>query len=152
LYFRREDLAGPDGAAVSPAEVVDAMTDTPPIEVHAHEPGAGKIVLYRLPEPWNLPVIFAVRLSLALPLLFKAVRLARRVQGAAIRDDLGRAILDGAGRAMSWPPQDEVRAEELWFSDGGITSNFPVHLFDTPLPRWPTFGLNLGTYPVGFPH
>ncbi|WP_133116323.1 patatin-like phospholipase family protein [Amycolatopsis antarctica] len=30
-----------------------------------------------------------------------------------------------------------------WFSDGGITSNFPIHFFDTLLPRWPTFGLNL---------
>jgi predicted acylesterase/phospholipase RssA len=30
-----------------------------------------------------------------------------------------------------------------WFSDGGITSNFPIHFFDSLLPRWPTFGLNL---------
>ena len=30
-----------------------------------------------------------------------------------------------------------------WFSDGGITSNFPIHFFDALLPRWPTFGLNL---------
>jgi len=29
------------------------------------------------------------------------------------------------------------------FSDGGICSNFPLHLFDSALPRWPTFGLNL---------
>jgi hypothetical protein len=31
----------------------------------------------------------------------------------------------------------------VWFADGGITSNFPFHLFDSPLPRWPTFGLDL---------
>jgi len=24
-----------------------------------------------------------------------------------------------------------------------LTSNFPLNLFDTPLPRWPTFGINL---------
>lgn len=30
-----------------------------------------------------------------------------------------------------------------WLSDGGITSNFPIHFFDTLLPKWPTFGLNL---------
>ncbi|KAG1385865.1 hypothetical protein G6F59_017159 [Rhizopus arrhizus] len=33
-----------------------------------------------------------------------------------------------------------------WFSDGGISSNFPIHLFDAALPRWPTFAINL-VYP-----
>jgi predicted acylesterase/phospholipase RssA len=36
-----------------------------------------------------------------------------------------------------------------WFSDGGITSNFPIHFFDSLLPRWPTFGLSLQSYPNG---
>lgn len=36
-----------------------------------------------------------------------------------------------------------------WFSDGGITSNFPIHFFDSLLPRWPTFGLSLQSYPPG---
>jgi hypothetical protein len=26
---------------------------------------------------------------------------------------------------------------------GDITSNFPFHLFDSPIPQWPTFGLDL---------
>jgi hypothetical protein len=30
-----------------------------------------------------------------------------------------------------------------WFADGGVTGSFPVHGFDTLLPRWPTFGLGL---------
>ena len=30
-----------------------------------------------------------------------------------------------------------------WFSDGGITSNFPIHRFDALYPRWPTIGINL---------
>jgi hypothetical protein len=38
---------------------------------------------------------------------------------------------------------EPVKAEICWFSDGGISSNFPIHLFDSPLPRWPTFGINL---------
>jgi hypothetical protein len=29
------------------------------------------------------------------------------------------------------------------FSDGGICSNFPVQMFDSVLPGWPTFGINL---------
>ncbi|TWP44989.1 patatin [Lentzea tibetensis] len=36
-----------------------------------------------------------------------------------------------------------------WFSDGGITSNFPIHFFDSLLPRWPTFGLSLQAFPAG---
>lgn len=32
---------------------------------------------------------------------------------------------------------------ELWLADGGITSNFPIYLFDSPLPTRPTFCLNL---------
>jgi hypothetical protein len=32
-----------------------------------------------------------------------------------------------------------------WFSDGGICSNFPIHFFDSWLPRRPTFGVNLTT-------
>jgi predicted acylesterase/phospholipase RssA len=33
--------------------------------------------------------------------------------------------------------------EPTFFVDGGLTSNFPFNLFDKPLPRWPTFGINL---------
>ncbi|GLZ31250.1 hypothetical protein Lesp02_34380 [Lentzea sp. NBRC 105346] len=36
-----------------------------------------------------------------------------------------------------------------WFSDGGLTSNFPIHFFDSLLPRWPTFGLSLQSFPIG---
>ncbi len=38
---------------------------------------------------------------------------------------------------------EEQRPEPCWFSDGGISSNFPVHFFDAPLPGWPTFAINL---------
>jgi hypothetical protein len=30
-----------------------------------------------------------------------------------------------------------------WMSDGGLCSNFPIHLFDSFVPRWPTFGISL---------
>jgi hypothetical protein len=30
-------------------------------------------------------------------------------------------------------------------SDGGLCSNFPIHLFDSFLPMWPTFGISLNT-------
>ncbi|WP_433263952.1 patatin [Actinosynnema sp. CS-041913] len=69
--------------------------------------------------PKNLPVALAVRMSMPLPGLIAAVPLCRA--------------------------EPEPRLH--WFSDGGITSNFPIHFFDALLPRWPTFGLTLGRFP-----
>jgi hypothetical protein len=52
---------------------------------------------------------------------------------------------DGNSDALPW-------AQQLWFTDGGVTSNFPIHFFDSPLPLWPTFGINLGEHPPGQAH
>jgi hypothetical protein len=38
---------------------------------------------------------------------------------------------------------EPLRATRVWFSDGGIASNMPLHFFDSPLPRHPTFAVNL---------
>lgn len=38
-----------------------------------------------------------------------------------------------------------------WFTDGGASSNFPLHLFDAPMPRWPTFAIDLVYPPEGTP-
>jgi hypothetical protein len=89
-----------------------------------------------------LPVIVAVRLSMALPALFQAVKMYRIVSLPPVEDDFGRRI-----RRNGQLLRPQTMAEELWFSDGGITSNFPVHFFDSPLPRWPTVSFNLGPYP-----
>ena len=78
--------------------------------------------LYAFPRADDLPVVVAARMSLSFPLLLTAVPLH------AI--DFGRRDRDFA-------------PEVCWFSDGGISSNFPVHFFDVPLPRWPTFAINL---------
>jgi predicted acylesterase/phospholipase RssA len=69
------------------------------------------------PDAPDVPVVFAARLSLSFPILLSAVPLY---------------VLDDAGQPL-----------RCWFSDGGIASNFPIHFFDAPLPRWPTFGINL---------
>jgi predicted acylesterase/phospholipase RssA len=45
-------------------------------------------------------------------------------------------------------PPNRDRPERCWFSDGGITSNFPVHFFDSPVPRWPTFAIDLLSAPA----
>ena len=78
--------------------------------------------LLRLPIGPDLPVVVATRMSLSFPILISGVPLWR---------------LDRSGGTP--------RIRRVIFSDGGITSNFPIHFFDSPLPRWPTFGLNLTT-------
>ena len=77
--------------------------------------------LVELPHPRDFPVILAARMSLSFPLLFAALPL-----WAIDHDQVGR-----------------VPFRRCWFSDGGISSNFPMHLFDGLVPSWPTFGINL---------
>ncbi|MGD1065508.1 MAG: hypothetical protein ABR975_01685 [Vulcanimicrobiaceae bacterium] len=84
-----------------------------------------------LPVMGDLPVIVATRMSLAFPILLASVPL-----WAA---DFSTTTADGQ------PPP----LEHVWFSDGGISSNFPITLFDSPLPRWPTFGISLAGLPAG---
>lgn len=86
----------------------------------------------RLPKPGRLPVVFGARLSLSFPFLLTAIRL--------------------------WAPDfrqaskgESAKLRPLWFSDGGLTSNFPIHFFDSPLPSRPTFGLNLVAYGTALP-
>ena len=77
--------------------------------------------LHPLPGADDLPVVVGVRLSLSFPLLLSAVPLHR----------------------IDYATADRPLVRH-WFSDGGITSNFPMHFFDNPLPKRPTFGINLG--------
>lgn len=86
-----------------------------------------------LPASDELPIIVAARLSLSFPLLLSAVPLWTF--------DFTRTF-----NAEKHPARPSARAERCWFSDGGIGSNFPVHFFDGPLPRWPTFAINLGPF------
>jgi predicted acylesterase/phospholipase RssA len=86
-----------------------------------------------LPVAGDLPVIVATRMSLAFPVLLCAVPL-----WAA---DYSQPPAAGAVAPL----------EHVWFSDGGISSNFPITLFDSPLPRWPTFGINLAPFPPAHP-
>jgi len=101
-------------------------------------------VLRELPEPWDLPVVFAVRLSFSPPGLLSAVPLysIAEVRRTVRYDEWGGA----SGSAPTHPDgRDSGRtvARTHWFADGGLSSNIPVSYFDTLLPRWPTFGINL---------
>lgn len=74
------------------------------------------------PRPAAVPIVLAARLSLSFPVLISAVPLCyvARDRPAAAHELI-----------------------VVWISDGGITSNFPMHFFDTPSPVRPTFGINL---------
>jgi hypothetical protein len=85
--------------------------------------------LIPLPHPGDLPVVVAVRMSLSFPILISAVPLWGYDFSYAAKDSLGKR-----GRPL---------LSRCWFSDGGLTSNFPIHFFDGPIPRWPTFAFNL---------
>jgi predicted acylesterase/phospholipase RssA len=87
----------------------------------------------RLPFPpiARVPVIVGVRMSFALPVLFSAVRLYKR-------DASRLPVEQRAGK-----PLPESVLEPCWFADGGVCTSLPIHLFDKPMPRWPTFAVNL---------
>jgi predicted acylesterase/phospholipase RssA len=133
---------------IFPESVLQALSETESREVHDRHGIVRK--LNKLPQPWDLPVIFAVRISMSLPGLFQAVRLYRIRHPSPIQDDFGRTLIDHGQPLTLLSPIGT--AQELWFSDGGITSNFPVHFFDNALPRWPTVSLNLGVHPHEAPH
>ncbi len=116
-----------------PREVVEWMKAHP--WAHASESDADKLArahtegglsrpLLPIPAPDDFPVIVGVRMSLSFPILLSALPLYRfAVQKSG--DD--------------WVPY----FERLCFTDGGVCSNLPIHLFDSPLPSWPTFAITL---------
>ncbi len=124
-----------------PKTVVDWMVGHA-ADVSEHRDRVDTAGLVPLPPADDLPVIVATRLSLSFPVLFCAVPLytvdwTRRRRAA--HEPVPEKRVPGDALMHDEPRRPEV----AWFSDGGICSNFPLHLFDSPIPRWPTFGLNL---------
>ncbi|NTB99452.1 patatin [Agrobacterium tumefaciens] len=98
-------------------------------------PGGPFPELKAFPEPAQLPVIIATRMSLSFPVLFKAIPAYTNDRGTL---DIVQRL---GGKARP------VMKAKIWFSDGGISSNFPIHLFDALLPSRPTFALSLDELP-----
>lgn len=118
-----------------PKEVID------PLKVR----GANKLVydpttpnrsLYLLPEAETWPIVIAVRMSLSFPLLLSAVPLY------AID-----STLESVNEVRKYNKNNKnkraIPVSKVWFSDGGISSNMPLHFFDAFLPQHPTFAINL---------
>ena len=86
----------------------------------SNDPNAAQMI--ELPSPEDFPVLLAARMSLSFPVLFAGVPLW----------------------AINYDPRPGERSfRRCWFSDGGLCSNFPMHLFDGLVPSWPTFGVDL---------
>ena len=80
-------------------------------------PAGGR--LWRLPRK-QLPIVVAARMSVSFPVLFEAVPLWSLDERC-----------------------DPPVFRRCLFADGGLCSNFPIHLFDSAVPAWPTFGISL---------
>jgi predicted acylesterase/phospholipase RssA len=110
-----------------PKPVYDHLIGNGPVHPSWSCPDHG-CPLRRLPLPEDLPVVVATRISLSFPGLISAVPLFAVDRSAKIPAPV-----------------------RCWFSDGGITSNFPIHFFDALCPSRPTFGITLRPYHPDYP-
>jgi predicted acylesterase/phospholipase RssA len=125
--FYRED----EWAEIFPDTVMAHLRRCPP---PSYDSETLKRLLFKyglrpLPRADALPIVVAVRLSLSFPFLLSAVPLW-------LQDPFSEI--------------DEQQHKQCWFSDGGISSNFPLHFFDSPIPERPTFAINLQEVERGF--
>ena len=113
--------------------------------------------LLPLPARDDVPVIVATRMSLSFPVLLSAVPLwtidASRATNQEALEAWRRWSRENPDAAPgdAGAPAERPVAERCWFSDGGISSNFPVHFFDSPLPTPPHVRHQPATVPPGPP-
>lgn len=129
LYYKPDEWC-----AYFPPDVMAALTaaSAPYRPISASDPNPGQepsdkaqaaliADLRELPSG-GMPLVVAARLSLCFPLLFSCMPVY--------------AVDYEATRG-----QRQLR--RCWLSDGGLCTNFPIHLFDAAHPQWPTFAFLL---------
>ncbi|HEY7391774.1 MAG TPA: hypothetical protein VH640_24875 [Bryobacteraceae bacterium] len=115
-----------------PRRVVEHMIAHAPARKSKTPRTADGKLLIAFPDEEDLPVVVATRMSLSFPILLAAVPLY---------------AVDFTRKAnQHLAPDEQPLAERCWFSDGGETSNLPIHFFDAPIPEWPTFAINLKNF------
>jgi hypothetical protein len=133
FYFRKDEFL-----KLFPGHVVEWMVHHPRDAGHGEKRKARlerrkrlrEKGYYPLPSPADMPVVVATRMSLSFPILLCAIPL----------------------HSIDWTTFDgNEQPERCWFSDGGMSSNFPLHLFDAALPRRPTFSFDLAEKPESTP-
>ncbi|HEY3178049.1 MAG TPA: hypothetical protein VGL25_04140 [Casimicrobiaceae bacterium] len=137
FYFSQSELE-----RYFPDDVIAWMVANPGLRSRANA-SRDKAMLtlgfFPFPSRATLPVVVAARMSLSFPLLLAGVPLYRYAWEIAATE--GR---EGDAAVVPDDPRFAPRnVRKVLFSDGGICSNFPVHMFDSVLPGWPTFGINL---------
>jgi len=118
FFFRRDEWE-----KIFPIEIIGFLVRT----CDRFVPAAGDASeFYHFPAPSDLPLIVGARMSLSFPGLISAVPLWTRdfTLVEAERQKLRRCL----------------------FSDGGLSSNFPIHFFDHLFPNHPTFAISLDEY------
>jgi hypothetical protein len=121
---------------VAALDAQDAKDTDARVQSVVHAPdGQVPRVLSRLPNNVNLPVVVAVRMSLSFPGLLSAVPM--------YAVDYSRRFNKRPAAPAAGAEPFTLRATRVWFSDGGIASNMPLHFFDAALPGHPTFAVNL---------
>ncbi len=119
FVFRKDEWA-----KIFPASIMEFLVRVcDPLVAPADEPGE----YFKFPDPARLPLIVGARMSLSFPGLIAAVPLWR--------SDF--TLIDVA---------EQKRLRRCLFSDGGLSSNFPIHFFDHLLPNSPTFAISLDDY------
>lgn len=122
-----------DWARLFPARVMQALDRAAEGAPVVTAPNGRRLL--PMPPMALCPVVVAARLSLSFPLLLSPVPMYQLRR----RPDAHSGV------------DDELVAHPIDFSDGGITSNCPVDMFDRPLPSRPTFTVNLFELPRGQP-
>lgn len=111
-------------ARIFPDRIVAYMVaHSQPVKADWADP-SGRLRLFRMED---MPVVVLARMSLSFPLLISAVPL-HRVDYTLVKAEA------------------PANLRRCLFSDGGLSSNFPVHFFDHVLPLSPTFGISLGEF------
>ncbi len=123
LYFLESEMRDLFPASVV-AHMVRVSSEYGKAEPYPAPRSAWQEKFRRMPGR-QLPILVAARMSVSFPVLFKAVPLWV----------VERKRLPGQ--------REELRMRRCLFADGGFCSNFPIHLFDSAVPDWPTFGIAL---------
>ena len=111
-------------ARIFPRRIMDFLIEVcEPFQPLSGEKGD----FFFFPDKSRLPIVVAARMSLSFPGLISAVPLWRRDHTFTSTDD-----------------QNKLR--QCLFSDGGLSSNFPIHFFDHLLPNSPTFAISIDDF------
>ncbi|WP_169389521.1 patatin-like phospholipase family protein [Deinococcus aquatilis] len=142
FYFKEDELR-----KYFPEEIIDHLCAYSELKIQLV---SDKEPYYRLPPAQHLPILISTRMSMSFPGLFTPVPMyyASWIKFPDNPDELheGEAFKRTLPKGWKPEPAGRARIERVYFGDGGLTSNFPLGLFDDLIPAEPTFGLNL-TYP-----